>query len=53
VVFSWTRSIVIGLALGIVLGIVLHNYWLGLFIGVLSGAGMRLVQQRRARGEQN
>ena len=43
----------IGIALGIVFGVALHNYPLGLLLGVGFGAAMRLVQQRRARGEQN
>lgn len=50
---SWARCIGIGLALGIVIGVVLRSYALGLLIGVLFGGAMRLVQQRRARGEQN
>lgn len=52
-VFSWPRCIGIGLALGIVIGVALHNYPLGIIIGVGFGAVLRLVQQRRARGEEN
>ena len=53
IVFSWARCIGIGLALGIVFGVVLHSYLIGIALGLGTGAAMRLVQQRRARGEQN
>jgi hypothetical protein len=53
IVFSWARCTGIGLALGVVLGAVLHNYAMGIALGILFGAAMRLVQQRRARGEHN
>ena len=50
---SWARCIGLGLALGIVVGVALHNYALGIIIGVGFGVALCLVQKRRARGEEN
>ena len=46
---SWAQC----MGIGLVFGVALQNYPLGLGIGVLAGAAIRLVQQRRARGEEN
>jgi hypothetical protein len=42
-----------GIGLGLAFGVALQNFALGLGIGVLADAAMRLVPQRRARGEEN